>query len=110
MTAKMIAARRAIGILLGCSFLALLSFWLVWPGIGVTATYDIAEGSFQDYAKHMGKAEQDFVAPPRLNSGDANTVVRLDWRSRSLPNCVIQVDVDRKTANARPSWQCSSAG
>lgn len=106
MLTKMIVAIRVFGILLACSIFLLIGFWLIYPGVEVTTTYDIAEGAFQNYAKHLGKAEEDFVSPPRLNSGDTNTVVRLDWKSRSQPNCAIQVDVDRKTASARPSWQC----
>lgn len=99
--------KRKLGVLLVCLILGLMGFWLLWPGIDASVTYEIAEEAFQKYAKHMDKAEEDFVPPARLNPRDSDPVVQLDWRSRSRPNCAIEVVVDRKTVNAMPSWQCS---
>jgi hypothetical protein len=78
--------------------------WNVWPDIGTEDTYIIAESAFKDYAKHRGWREKDFSPPEK--GPLKGTLVRLEWKSIAKGGCTIEVDVDRKTANARPSSTC----
>lgn len=78
--------------------------WWLWPGLGASETYEIAESAFKDYAVYRGWPVEDFARPEKIEM--TGSVVRLDWKSKTKSGCAIEVDVDRKFANARPSWSC----
>jgi hypothetical protein len=103
---KELFRKRAIAVILACSLVAVMGVWSLWPGIGAQAVFDIAEGTFKDYVSHRGWSTADFIPPTPSAAEREGSIVRLDWKSKKQPECSIQVDVDRKTANARPAWQC----
>lgn len=69
-------------------------------------TYAIAEGAFFNLTKKMKMNVSEFNAPPNIDPSDDSRMVVLEWVSKSKPGCRIEVDVDRKFANARPTWNC----
>ena len=99
--------KNVISVVASCFVVLALGLWSFWPGIEPVATFDIAEGAFRDYVRQRGWSLDEFTSPSLEDVGSGDSVVRLDWKSKSQPGCMVQVDVDRKAANARPSWHCS---
>jgi len=95
---------RIFKVFLGCCVL-LIGLWLFNPGVPPDSAYTMAEENFKEYAKNTGALEQDFVSPPPLSENVGRTP-SLEWRSKSHPNCVISVVVDRKTLEVWHAWMC----
>ncbi len=95
---------RIFKVTLGCCVLLIVG-WLFGPYVDLDSTYTMAEERFKEFAKDEGVREQDFVSPPPL-SGDVGRTPSLEWRSKSYPNCVISVVVDRKTLEVWDGWEC----
>jgi hypothetical protein len=85
--------------------LLILYFWFD-RGIDAQEANTIAQSAFKDLAIHLGKPLEDFVTPLPITDADKGDSVSLSWKSKSQPNCQIEVYVDRKYANARPIWNC----
>jgi hypothetical protein len=71
-----------------------------------TQTTVIAESAFKSFAKHQNLSIQDFDAMPLNQSMQDERMVVLIWKSKSKLECRIEVDVDRRYSNARPTWNC----
>jgi len=94
---------RIFKVILGCG--VLLIGWGLFSEVDLDVAYTLAEERFKSFAKNSEALEQDFVSPPPL-SGDVGRRPSLEWRSKSHPNCVISVVVDRKTLEVWHSWMC----
>lgn len=70
-------------------------------------TYVIAESAFQNLAKRIDMEPSDFLPPQKDEIPVEDGAVVLRWHSKYRPECGIEVDVDRKYANARPVWNCN---
>ena len=88
------------------AFIVVVAIWFQ-RGIGASEANAIAKSAFSDLATHMGKPVSDFIEPTFLTDADGPEFAALQWKSKSQPNCQIEVYVDRKYANARPIWICS---
>lgn len=98
-----------------------MSLWLLVPllALGLTGawffigpladsrtTYAAAESAFRGLSAKMSLSPVDFQAPPLDAVGVDDRMVVLSWTSITRPGCRIEVDVDRRYANARPTWSC----
>lgn len=88
-------------------FVALGSYAWFTSELDAEATFSIGESAYLDLAAKMGISKSDFQAPKPLDKASASRMVVLTWVNKSKPECRIEVDIDRRYSNARPTWQCS---
>jgi hypothetical protein len=101
--------KKAVTSVVCVAFITIFSF-SVWFFTGVTdseSTYEIGLSAFYWIAKRMYLSESDFVSPLHLDTSSKERMVTLEWMYKLHPQCGIEVDIDRRYANARPRWRCS---
>jgi len=94
-------------VLVGLLMVAGLVWMIFGPILGRDDTYVIAEDAFLKIAKKLEMDVSDFEVPKKTEISDESRQIVLQWQSKSRPGCRIEVDVDRRCANARPTWNCN---